>query len=126
MLDGDGQERTEDSEEDKALMRKLAGESIVLLKNKDATLPLRAHSLRKIAIVGGNAKGLVYSGGGSAALKPSYFASPYAGIANALPKGVQVTYSEGARGQSIYFLICRNSAGSTHRSIHENHGTSHP
>lgn len=103
MLDGDGQERTADSEEDKALMRKLAGESIVLLKNKDATLPLRAHSLRKIAIVGRNAKELVYSGGGSAALRPSYFVSPYHGIANALPNGVKVTYSEGARGQCIYF-----------------------
>lgn len=113
MLDGDGQERTADSEEDKALMRKLAGESIVLLKNKNATLPLRAHSLRKIAIVGGNAKGLVCSGGGSAALRPSYFVSPYDGIANALPKGVKIAYSEGARGQSIYLLICRNSAGST-------------
>jgi beta-glucosidase len=101
VLDGDGQERTSDSTEDKALMRKVAGESIVLLKNKDATLPLRVHSLKKIAIVGGNAKGLVLSGGGSAALKPSYFVSPYDGIVNALPKGVQVVYSEGARGQFI-------------------------
>ena len=80
-------------------MRKVAGESITLLKNQGAVLPLRAHRLRKIAIVGGNAKGLVYSGGGSAALKPSYFVSPYEGIVNALPEGVQVTYSEGARGQ---------------------------
>jgi len=98
VLDGDGQERTADTVEDQALMRKLAGESIVLLKNKDATLPLRARSLKKIAIVGGNAKGLVLSGGGSASLKPSYFTSPYDGIVNALPKGVQITYSEGARG----------------------------
>jgi len=112
VLDGDGQERTVDSEEDKVLMRKLAGESIVLLKNKDATLPLRAHSLKKIAIVGGNARGMVLSGGGSASLRPSYFTSPYGGIANALPKGVQLTYSEGARGQSIHLEICRNSAGS--------------
>ena len=98
MLDGDGQERTADSVEDQALMRKLAGESIVLLKNKDATLPLRAHSLKKIAIVGGNAKALVLSGGGSASLEPSYFTSLYDGIVNALPKGVRITYSEGASG----------------------------
>ena len=101
-----------DSEEDKVLMRKLAGESIVLLKNRDATLPLRTHSLKKIAIVGGNAKALILSGGGSASLKPSYFVSPYDGIANALPKGVQVKYNEGARGRSIYLWICQNSAGS--------------
>jgi len=105
VLDGDGQEHTADSEEDKALMRKVAGESMVLLKNKDATLPLRAHGLKKIAIVGGNAKAIILSGGGSAALKPSYFVSPYDGIVNALPKGVQVTYSEGARGQFMIFCL---------------------
>ena len=105
MLDSDGQERTADSEEDKALMRKLAGESIVLLKNNGATLPLRTHGLKKIAIVGGNAKAQVFSGGGSASLKPSYFTSPYDGIVNALPKGVQVTYSVGARSQSTVFIF---------------------
>jgi beta-glucosidase len=103
VLDGDGQEITQDSEEDKAFMRKVAGESLVLLKNQNATLPLQPHNLKKIAIVGGNAKALVISGGGSAALKPSYFVSPYGGIVKALPKDVQVTYSEGARGQFITF-----------------------
>ena len=88
-------------------MRKIAGESITLLKNQDATLPLHVHALKKIAIVGGNAKGLVLSGGGSAALKPSYFVSPYDGIVSALPKGVQVTYSEGARGQFIILKSVR-------------------
>jgi beta-glucosidase len=98
VLDGDGQEHTRDTEEEKSLMRKIAGESIALLKNHDAALPLQAHELEKIAIIGGNAKGLVLSGGGSAALKPSYFVSPYDGIVNALPPGIQFTYSEGARG----------------------------
>ncbi|KAI0000059.1 glycoside hydrolase family 3 protein [Russula vinacea] len=101
VLDGDGREHTRDTEEDKTLMRKIAGESITLLKNQDAALPLQAHGLKKIAIVGGNAKGLVLSGGGSAALKPSYFVSPYDGIVNALPKGIQVTYSEGARAFKV-------------------------
>lgn len=86
-------------------MRKIAGESITLLKNEGAVLPLLAQRLKKIAIVGGNAKGLVYSGGGSAALKPSYFVSPYDGIVNALPNGVLVTYSEGASGQFFHFEI---------------------
>ena len=91
-------------------MRKIAGESITLLKNQDAVLPLQAHRLKKVAIVGGNAKGLVYSGGGSAALKPSYFVSPYEGIVNALPKGVQVSYSEGAQGQFFYLGIRQDLA----------------
>jgi beta-glucosidase len=105
VLDGDGKEHTQDTEEDKVLMRKVAGETLVLLKNQNATLPLQAHNLKKLAIVGGNAKALVYSGGGSASLKPSYFVSPYDGIVKALPKSVQLTYSEGARGQfSTYDL----------------------
>jgi beta-glucosidase len=112
VLDGDGQEHTRDTEEEKSLMRKIAGESITLLKNQDAALPLQAHGLKKIAIVGGNAKGLVLSGGGSAALKPSYFVSPYDGIVNALPKGIQVTYSEGARGQFI--ILNLSEFGSKH------------
>ena len=107
VLDGDGQEHTRDTEEEKLLMRKIAGESITLLKNQDGTLPLQAHQLEKIAIVGGNAKGLILSGGGSAALKPSYFVSPYDGIVNALPTGIQVTYSEGARGQFIILKSVR-------------------
>lgn len=104
VLDGDGLEYTRESEEDKALMRKLAADSIVLLKNEGSILPLEPSKLKKIAIVGGNAKAFVLSGGGSAALKPSYFTSPYDGIVAALGKDVEVTYSEGARGMCFAFL----------------------
>ncbi|KNZ74982.1 putative beta-glucosidase I [Termitomyces sp. J132] len=98
ILDGDGEERTVNSEEDTMLMRKVAAESIVLLKNTGNVLPLNPAKLTKVAIVGGNAKATILSGGGSAALKPSYFISPYDGIINALAgSNVQVTYSEGAR-----------------------------
>lgn len=81
-------------------MRALAAETIVLLKNDGAVLPLKLDELKKIAIVGGNAKAIVYSGGGSAGLKPSYFTNPYDGIVNSLPKGIEVTYCEGAPGMS--------------------------
>ncbi|THG97996.1 hypothetical protein EW026_g4112 [Hermanssonia centrifuga] len=102
ILDGDGLEYTRESESDKALMRSLAAQSIVLLKNDNGLLPLKPkeQGLKKIAIVGGNAKAVVLSGGGSASLKPSYFISPYEGILNALGENdsnVEVTYSEGAR-----------------------------
>ena len=63
--------------------------------------------MKKIAIVGGNAKAVILSGGGSAALKPSYFVSPYEGIVNALGSDVEITYSEGARCKiSIYSGSC--------------------
>jgi len=96
VLDGDGKERTYDSEEDNILMRKLASHSIVLLKNEGHILPLQAEKLTKIAIIGPNAKARVASGGGSAALKLSYIITPYDGITRALSKDVQVLYSEGA------------------------------
>jgi beta-glucosidase len=91
-------------------MRKVAAESIVLLKNDDNILPLNPKALKKVAIVGGNAKATVLSGGGSAALKASYFVSPYQGIADALAsENVEVTYSEGARSTfSSVSAFCSN------------------
>ncbi|KAF5369139.1 hypothetical protein D9757_011062 [Collybiopsis confluens] len=103
VIDGDGEERTVETEEDKALMRTVAAESIVLLRNEHGVLPLRPkeQGLKKIAIIGGNAKARVLSGGGSAALKPSYFISPYEGIVNAIKEElgneVEIAYCEGAR-----------------------------
>ncbi|EMD34223.1 glycoside hydrolase family 3 protein [Gelatoporia subvermispora B] len=101
ILDGDGEERTVDTDAEKALMRSFAAQSIVLLKNDGGILPIhpKAQGLRKIAIVGGNAKARVLSGGGSAALKPSYFTTPYDGLVAALKAAdpdVEITYSEGA------------------------------
>nr|ADX07318.1 putative beta-glucosidase [Flammulina velutipes] len=96
ILDGDGEERTVDTDETRDLLRRVAAESIVLLKNDSNALPLDPKKVKKVAIVGGNAKAIVVSGGGSAALKTSYFITPYDGIVNALGD-VEVTYSEGAR-----------------------------
>lgn len=103
-------------------MTKFASQAIVLLKNEGDILPLKPkvrpvcvrveavklthfclqeQGLKKIAIVGGNAKAIVLSGGGSAALKPSFFTTPFDGIVQALGKvasDVEITYSEGARG----------------------------
>lgn len=41
ILDGDGVERTHQTEEDTLLMQKLAAESIVLLKNDTGLLPIK-------------------------------------------------------------------------------------
>lgn len=79
------------------LMRRLAAETIVLLKNKGDVLPLHTESLSSVAVIGGNAKGNTLSGGGSASLKPSFFVSPYEGIIGALKPSTKVAYAEGAR-----------------------------
>ena len=106
VLDGDRVEQTGDRQSGRELMTKVANQSIVLLKNEGGVLPLKPkeQGLKKVAIVGGNAKATVLSGGGSAALKPSFFVSPYEGIVAALGKidpNVEITYSEGSRCRSV-------------------------
>ena len=94
-------ERTVESEDDKILMRKVASDSIVLLRNEGDVLPFNPQKLRKIAIIGPNAKAIIPSGGGSTSLKPRYFVTAYDGIVSALEQagsGTEVTYSEGTRG----------------------------
>ena len=95
VLDGDGIECMDSSQEEKDLMCRLAAETIVLLKNNNSFLPLQLDKLRKVAIIGGNAKAIVLSGRGSAALKPLYFIPPYDRIV------MNVIYSKGA--SSTYF-----------------------
>lgn len=76
------------------LLRKLAGEGVVLLKNKDDILPLKKEE--KIAVIGPNAKTAAYCGGGSAALRPYYTTTPYDCIAAKL--GAPPKYTVGAYG----------------------------
>lgn len=97
---GDGEERTRDSPEIRNFCRKLAAEGMVLLKNQHDVLPLKPNKdgSLKIAVIGPNAKGYVISGGGSAALKASYVATPYNGIDEARPNGVELSYHVGCYG----------------------------
>lgn len=65
------------------LLRKVGGESIVLLKNEGNILPLsaeKANGNEVIAVIGPNAKAERNSGGGSASLRARYTVSPYDGI----------------------------------------------
>ncbi|KAH3679130.1 hypothetical protein WICPIJ_008738 [Wickerhamomyces pijperi] len=64
--------------ETSSFLRKLGGESIVLLKNEGGLLPLQAQD--KIAVIGPNAKFSATTGGGSASLTPYYTTTPYNGI----------------------------------------------
>jgi beta-glucosidase len=94
---GDGIERTRDSDERRQFCRQLAAEGIVLLRNEGSVLPLKPQEGKKIkvAVVGPNAKGSVISGGGSAALKPTYVVTPFVGLAEMAPEGVEVSYTVG-------------------------------
>lgn len=98
VINGDGVERWQKSDEDSALMRKVGAQSLVLLKNENNVLPLKTN-IQTIAIIGPNAKASVISGGGSASLRASYIVTPYDGIIAALPKDVKVVYHEGCVGK---------------------------
>ncbi|KAI0027418.1 glycoside hydrolase family 3 protein [Vararia minispora EC-137] len=91
---GDGKERSRDSPQLRAFARQLAADGIVLLKNEDSALPLGASS-KTVAVIGPNARANVISGGGSAALKPTYVVTPFEGISAAAPEGVEVKYALG-------------------------------
>ncbi|KAL1743285.1 glycoside hydrolase family 3 protein [Schizophyllum fasciatum] len=91
---GDGKEGTRDTPEMHAFGRRVASESIVLLKNEGGVLPL-AGKVKKVAMVGPNVHGRVISGGGSAALAPSYVVTPYEGLKAALGDGYEIFYHIG-------------------------------
>lgn len=59
-----------------ALARRIAGESLVLLKNDDGVLPLRKRSI-KIAIIGREATSPTTGGGGSGQVAPAHVPTPY-------------------------------------------------
>lgn len=80
--------------QDRALLRRVAAESIVLLKNDDNILPLDPH--RKIAVIGPNAKIAAYCGGGSASLNPYEAVTPFEGIKRRATGGLD--FSQGAYG----------------------------
>ncbi|MFX1568841.1 MAG: beta-glucosidase [Promethearchaeota archaeon] len=77
-------ERVSDILEHQEIAQQLAEEGIVLLKNDSNFLPLEVERLNKIAILGPNAK-KVYGKpwhGGSSAVVPPKFITPYDGIVN--------------------------------------------
>ncbi|CAN6625944.1 hypothetical protein TRVA0_010S02410 [Trichomonascus vanleenenianus] len=67
-----------DTEEVRQMLRKIAGNTLVLLKNKNSILPLPKN--KKTAIIGPNAKIAAYCGGGSASLHAYYAVTPYEGV----------------------------------------------
>jgi len=83
-----------DREEDRRLLRQVAAQSIVLLKNQNSILPLS--KTKRIAIIGPNSKVATYCGGGSASLNPYSAVTPYEGIKALATCGVD--FAQGAYG----------------------------
>ena len=109
---GDGVERSRDSPEARAFARRLAADGMVVLKNDANVLPLKAGTIKKIALIGPNVKERVISGGGSAALKATYIVNPYAGLVENAPEGVEIKYTIGCYGK--YQVVSIATIGLSH------------
>ncbi|OOO07342.1 glycoside hydrolase family 3 domain protein [Aspergillus oryzae] len=88
-------------EEDRRLLRKIASEAIVLMKNEEGILPLDKR--RRVAVIGPNAQVATYCGGGSAALNPYFAVTPFEGITNAALEGVD--FAQGVYGHENLPLL---------------------
>ncbi len=86
-------EGTLDTPEQRQLLRRAAREAIVLLKNEGA-LPLKG--VRRLAVIGANARWAEIMGGGSSTVIPYYAVSPLQGIRNRAGGQVEVEYAIGA------------------------------
>jgi beta-glucosidase len=75
--------------------RLLAEEGIVLLKNERGTLPLRAESVKTIAVIGPFGLRAMTGGGGSSHVNALYTVTPVAGLQTRVGAGVTVQYLDG-------------------------------
>lgn len=104
-------------------LRKLAADSIVLLKNEGSVLPLNRN--RSTAVIGPNATVAIYSGGGSASLKPYWLVTPLEGIAQYVP---EIKYAEGTTNYKQLPVLSRltktshGKPGCTAKFFNEPHG----
>ncbi|KAM0217689.1 hypothetical protein ACHAQI_001739 [Fusarium lateritium] len=94
-------ETTRDSPDDRSLNRRLATESLVLLKNSSNLLPLQVQDCEDVAIIGPNAKLPAACGGGSANLRPYYTSSVFQGIRDQLPTNAKVHFEPGVFGHVL-------------------------
>jgi beta-glucosidase len=78
------------------LARDIARRSIVLAANDGGILPLDPASVRSVAVIGALASQARVLGGGSATVFPAHVVSPLAGLAEALPEAVRLSYAFGA------------------------------
>ena len=83
--------------------RKVAEESVVLLKN-DGMLPLDADGYKKIAVIGPNAAEVFAHGGGSTKLKAEYEVTALQGLKNLLGPDVQIDYAPGYKFRNKQYM----------------------
>ena len=93
----DGIEGNVDTPETRELLRQSAGDAVVLLKNDNRVLPLKAENVKTVAVIGAAAALHHTSGGGAASVHVEAFVdTPLGGIQHlAEEDGIQVHYAIG-------------------------------
>jgi beta-glucosidase len=94
----------------RALIREVAGEGIVLLKNepgtrKRAVLPLQREMLKSLAVIGPNAKEARIMGGGSATVNAHYRVPPFEGILSKVGARTTVGFEQGCAIHKLLPLV---------------------
>jgi len=84
-----------EAEEHAGLARELAGEAIVLLKNRDSLLPLSTSKIRSLAVIGPLSDIPSLGGGGSSTVTPSRWITPLQGIKKALGSRTRIRHLRG-------------------------------
>ena len=88
------------SEAHYATARQVAGDGIVLLKNKGGVLPIDTTEARTVLVVGENAIKMMTVGGGSSSLKAQREVLPLDGLRRALGGKIKVEYARGYVGDT--------------------------
>ncbi|PSN65418.1 beta-glucosidase-like protein [Corynespora cassiicola Philippines] len=90
-------EKSIDNPAHRKLIRDVAGQGMVLLKNEDNALPLKKEELKgkKVALLGLAKEALIH-GGGSASLNSHYRISPWEGLHNVYGDSVEFKFAKGA------------------------------
>jgi beta-glucosidase len=87
------------TDKDRAVSRKMALESVVLLKNTDSLLPLDKNSIHSIAVIGPLANSVHWDWYGGT---PPYAMTPLQGIKDEVGPGVKVNYAADEIGEAAY------------------------
>ena len=95
--------------ERRKLARKVAQESIVLLKNEDNFLPLDKKKIGSIAVIGPNSKQARVTGSGSGAYFGYYQISPLQGIINNVGQDIKIKFERGIPQKRIELPIADSS-----------------
>lgn len=83
------------TQEHREMVLRTAEESMILLKNDNHTLPLKADKIKKLVVIGQNAAKIHSDGGGSAEIKALYEICPLMGLKTYLGGNTEVQYLKG-------------------------------